>query len=455
MVYARAMFRFYFPVGVALLLSCGGSALTDLASRGDYAALSKELATRTKAGNLHNGEAARAAERVLVHELSHASRETALQYLHMIRPCSRELDDYLEERMEKKDDVGAMAALLRVEHGGIGTGAARSHLESKEDAWRAVGTRGLVDDDDGPRRLAAMGDGSPWVRRQAMVAAREAKDPRDRERLLECARLDPDPLLRSEAVRTLTTLPGDTKTTLALHDVWMSADEPLRGEIAVAWASKNLLQAGGKDALQTLFGQGRGIPLLSGAAAVLRAPDEEGTAPLKGAAAEAVLRSLRTGGGVEQLFAVSIAPVAAREGIAVELVTDVRTLLRKYGEDRSNQELRVAALSRLLELPSDRKNATEQLEALARNKDAHVHASRAKFLLASTGHMRIQSWIEEDLSSKDTQDKISALLALSAMGRASRGAKLLADSDPLVRVEAGCALVAAGRRKDDDPLLRR
>ena len=72
-------------------------------------------------------------------------------------------------------------------------------------------------------------------------------------------------------------------------------------------------------------------------------------------------------------------------------------------------------------------------------------ASRARQLLASARDVRVQAWIEEDLGSDDGAVRLAAVGALVALGRASRGAPVLADADPGVRTRGACALILAAR----------
>ncbi|MGH7285238.1 MAG: hypothetical protein ACRELY_27260, partial [Polyangiaceae bacterium] len=92
---------------------------------------------------------------------------------------------------------------------------------------------------------------------------------------------------------------------------------------------------------------------------------------------------------------------------------------------------------------ASRADAVRALEAFAAQHDEN--ASRAKLILAEQGDMRIQAWIEGDLRSPTARDRISAATSLAALGRAARGALLLADPDPEVRTRVSCTLLAAAR----------
>jgi HEAT repeat protein len=110
--------------------------------------------------------------------------------------------------------------------------------------------------------------------------------------------------------------------------------------------------------------------------------------------------------------------------------------------DGPDLEIRVAALARLAQ--AKQPDAVAKLEALA--SPGSPVAVRARFALAELGDRRIQSWIEQDLASADSEDRLSAVTSLAALGVAGRGAPVLADADPHVRVRAACTMLMAARR---------
>lgn len=113
-------------------------------------------------------------------------------------------------------------------------------------------------------------------------------------------------------------------------------------------------------------------------------------------------------------------------------------------------DVQVAALGRLATArgtpPGDRSAAVSKLEEVAAPTTAFPpRSSRARFLLAAAGDLRVQAWIEADLRSPDASVRLGALDALAMLGRASRAAPLMADEDPRVRSRAACTIVAAAR----------
>ena len=108
--------------------------------------------------------------------------------------------------MKTRDGAGAEAALSRLEDGKLGDGDARTWLDDADDRWRAVGARTLHRDEDWARRHAAILDPSARVRRSAIRAAATAKDASDLDLLFETARVDPELMLRNEALRSISAI---------------------------------------------------------------------------------------------------------------------------------------------------------------------------------------------------------------------------------------------------------
>jgi hypothetical protein len=86
------------------------------------------------------------------------------------------------------------------------------------------------------------------------------------------------------------------------------------------------------------------------------------------------------------------------------------------------------------------------LEELAASPaDPTGRASLARLLLAQAGDIRVQAWVENDLTSPEADTRVGAARALAMLGRAARAAPLLADADPSVRTRAACAILTASR----------
>lgn len=438
-------------LGAPLLSGCASPAL-QAAERGDSAKLRREIAQQHERGHLSNSEAAQLARAVAERELAAAKDElTALARLRETRACALELDDALEDRMRKHDGAGAEAALSRLESGKLGEGDARAWLDDPDDRWRAVGARTLHRDGDRKRRQAAILDPSPRVRRGAIRAAAEAKDPSDIDLLFETARVDPDLLLRNEALRSMSAIVrGDAgrghaaELAVRLRDLWTAGDDALKEDVAVAWGLSPVLESGGREALRVAISSGRGPGAIAAAGVALRVAAKD--AELSGSGAALLARTIAEGSRRDRLHALA---VARPDPVVLDAI-------RRAGQDE-DLDVRVPALARLLDSRPDREAAKRQLLGIGGYGVAGIagkadglraldHAARARHALAAAGELRVQAWIEQGLSAPDPQRKMDAAFALAALGRPARAAPLLSDPDASVRTRVACTIVVASRR---------
>ncbi|GAC1543783.1 MAG: hypothetical protein NVS3B10_07970 [Polyangiales bacterium] len=437
------------------LAGCGSPAYR-AAERGDSARLRTEIAGKHEQGRVSNGEAACLARAVATREVVSAKNDTAAtSRIRESRACAAELDDALEERMKTHDGAGAEAALARLEDGRLSDGSARDFLADADDRWRAVGTRTLHRDDDRKRRQQAILDPSPRVRRSAIRAAGEARDAADLDLLFETARVDPELLLRNEALRAMSQiLRGDAANARAaehvnrLRDLWTSGDDAIREDIAVAWALSPVFESGGREALRVEIARSRGPGAIAAAGVVLRTAPKD--AELTSSASALLARTITEGSGRDRLHALALA--RPNGGTAAELEA-----IRKVAKDE-DLDVKVPALARLLDSKADHDAALKELEAIAGrgvttrsgppSDDGHIReaAARARLALAQAGDLRIQAWIEQDLGSSEPNRRLGAASALAALGRSARAVMLLADPDASVRTRAACTMLVASRR---------
>lgn len=441
-------------VMMLVLAGCGSAALK-AAEQGDQAKLRAEISDKHSRGKLSNEEAAELARAVAEREITTAKDEkTALERLRDTRACAGDLDDALSERMKKKDAAGAEAALALYEDGKMSDGSARDFLGEQDDRWRAVGTMALTRDEDRKARQAALLDPSPRVRRSAIHAASKANDAADLDPLMEVARVDPDLLLRNHAIRASGAIVrglGDSGKARAadlavkLRDIWTSGDDALREDIAVAWALTPVWENGGREALRNAIADGKGPGAIAAAGVVSRTRQDD--VELSPSANALLARTIENGSFRERLHALAVGRL---DGTQLDAI-------RKAAKEE-DREIKIAALARLLHAKGDRDAAMKELTALASfgvkgsptasSDDGHAReiASRARFALANAGDLRVQAWIEEDLAANDPNRRAQAASALAAMGRAARGAPLLADADVSVRTRAACTMIVAARR---------
>lgn len=440
------------PVLFGLSLSlgaCGNSALT-AAKQGDNAKLRSEIAAKHERGKLTNEEAADLARVVAEREIATAKDEaTALVRLRETRGCAAELDDALADRMKRRDGAGAEAALSRLEDGKLGEGDARAWLGDQDDRWRAVGTRTLHREEDRARRQAAILDPSPRVRRSALHAAVEAKDPSDLDLLFETARVDPDLLLRNEALRAMSAIVrGDAgkgkaaDLAVKLRDLWTAGDDAIKEDVAVAWGLSPVFENGGREALRVAVAGENGPGAIAAAGVIVRQAPKD--SELVGSATALLSRTILDSPRRDRLHALAIAP---------QMDPVILDALRRASQDE-DKEVRVIALGRLLHSKADREAARKELVTFAGygvkgpadDQRQLEHALRARHALASAKELSIQAWIEQDLRSTSPHRKTGAAADLAALGRSARAAPLLADADPSVRTRAACTIVMASRR---------
>ena len=433
--------------------ACGSTALS-AAERGDHAKLRAEIQDRHQRGKLSNGEAADLAQAVLGNEIASAKDDaTAAARVHEAIGCAAELDGALGDRMKKHDGAGAEAALARLEDGKLGDGSARDYLTDADDRWRAVGTRTLHRDDDRKARQAAVLDPSPRVRRSALRAAADAKDAADLDLLFDTARVDPELLLRNEAIRAMSAilraadLPKSAAATQStrLRDLWTIGDDALREEIAVAWSMSPVYETGGREALRVEIAGGKGPGAIEAASVVLRSSGRD--VEIVASSSALLTRTISEGSRRDRTHALASARLSGPELEAI----------RKAAKD-DDSDIRVPALARLLGSKPDHDAAVKELEAMAgqgasgganaKDPDGRTleAASRARLALAYGGDLRIQAWIERDLVASDPYRRLGAASALAALGRPARAVLLLADPDASVRTRAACTILVAARR---------
>jgi HEAT repeat protein len=410
--------------------ACATSPAMRAAEGGDRVTLRDVLGKLERAGGVSNGEAASLAATVASRDLRVASGPDAALRVGEVRPCARELDRALSERTRVHDPAGARAVLARIESGRLDLGEARAMLSDPSPAWRAVGTRALVRPKDRDARAHALLDPEPEVRRQAARAARDAADPLDLDALAETARVDPEPIVRTEAVRAMAALPtiAGSRVALVLRDLWVAGDSGLREDIARAWSSPSVWATGGRDALRLVIASEDGSGAIEGSAAVLARRDAG--AELANLAASQLVRSIAMGSRAMRRQALAEAPLER---------ADLRAAVKAAAVD-DDLEVRIDALARVA---AHDPKAIEKLEDLGR-PGARLGA-RARLALALAGDRRVQAWIERDLTAPAAEDRLGAVAALAALGVAARGAPLLAEEDPSVRLRAACTIVMAAR----------
>jgi hypothetical protein len=192
--------------------------------------------------------------------------------------------------------------------------------------------------------------------------------------------------------------------------------------------------AGGREALRIIVASEHGPGAVEAAAAVLRHKDVNGDVALSALAQ--LVRAIEQGAPATRQQAIAQAPLDRAELLAA---------VQRAAEGDDDEDVRVAALARLVAAPTPAGGTVEKLEAFA--QPGSPLAQRARFALASAGDHRVQGWIEQDLTSERPFDRLSAATALASLDASARAAPLLADIDPSVRVRVACTLLMAARSR--------
>ena len=417
---------------------CGGSAALRAAEAGRFGDLGRALAEELQRGDLDDEEVRSIARAVAAGEIARAAPPRGAERLRELRSCARHVEDVLAERAAGADAIAPIAAMILLDAGLADAEETKERAALMEagpsalsGAYRAVHARALVGSGDGPKRRERMVDGDQEVRIAALRAAAAVADPRDREAVLDVARLDPYPLARTLAIRAAAALGGEA-VVLALRDVWVLADDPAREAIADAWAASRAVDAGGRKHLLWTIATQRSAPAIA-AARALSAAGAAGAAD----AIEVLTRAIESGPTKDRVYAIHAAPVAE---------ASVRAALTK-AQDDPDEAVVLAALERWLEptveaarAPGVRAAAAARLLKIAQGTT--TRALLAKGALARAGVREVVPVLARDVRSSDDRLRGAAGVALAGMGERARAAPLLADPEPGVRTSVACAILS-------------
>jgi hypothetical protein len=430
-------------LAAAALASTGcASAAVRAAEQGKYEGLRASLAAELSRGSLGLGESVSFAKAVARREIEHAKGAEGAQRVRDLRSCAHELDDVLDARADTYDDIGAVAAMVRVEAGLTSAGHfsrwARTSSLGPTAAWRPLGARALVSGDDAELRRKLILDADEEVRRGALRAALEADDPQDAEAVLEAARVDPSPAARAQAIRAAGAI-GGARAVLALKDLWAHGDDAVREALVDAWASHGAFNSGGRRELGWVVETQHGRPVI-GAASILVRAGGEGAAE----AAGVLERTVKEGPSADRIRAIESSPLRL-EGLRAAIAGV---------EADPDEAVAVAALARRFEAPADlggpadaktREAMTTKLLAVAGGTGGG--ALVAKGALARAHEPRLLPILEKDGVATDQKTRAEAGTALAVLGDLRRAAVVAADPEPRVRVAVSCAILRAWAAK--------
>lgn len=440
---SRRSFAAVLPLAAALssvaLSGCATLPAVRAAEAGQFEGLRASLAADVAAGRLSLGDAVSFARAVASGEIARAKGVEGAQRIKSFTSCAREVDSALDDRSDTHDDLGAVAAMVRVDAGITSPGRfsrwARTAPTAPEAAWRALGARSLTSDDDGKLRRKMIADPDEEVRRAALRAAFEADDPDDVEAVIEAARVDPSPAARAAAIRAAGGIGGE-RAVLALKDIWARADDTVRAQIVDAWATNRAFKSGGRRELVWVMDNHHGAPALA-AALVLAGAGGEGSVEAQGV----LERLVKEGSTAARVHAIEAAPLS---------FPGIRAAVLKAESDHDDA-VAVAAMVRRFEAPRDLggpadAKAREDLAArLLKSADAGSVAARGA--LARAHDVRLRPMLERDGAAKEGKLRAQAGTALAVLGDLRLAAVVAADPEPAVRATVSCAILRAWAAK--------
>jgi HEAT repeat protein len=418
----------------AAVAGCAASPAKRAARAGDYRALKAILSGEVARGTLDRGRVRELAEAVGTHEILDSRPPALLAPIEDAQLCAHHLADALETRARSDDEAAAMSMLVLLDGraGGWRTPdrqtLLRNYRSSPAPLFRAVAARAAVGPDFGTDRRGFFADPDERVRLGALRAALEIADPADREPLTESARLDPNPLGQSLAIRALGGI-GGPRTVLALRDRWATADEGLRQSIVDAWKSPRARDDGGLREIVAVAESDRGSPAIEAGLALLAVKSDDRQ---KAAGLRAVLSGIDEGIERDRAFAISSAPLDQ------PLLRDA--VDRACAKGPAN--LRISACIRLTDAEATKKKAISSLREIA-----DQGSDPALFALARAGDRAAGAKLLPLLISPDRRTRIDAARVLIDLGELGRAAQLLADPDLHVRMTVACGLLLSTRPK--------
>jgi hypothetical protein len=405
--------------------ACGaGGGAVHAALHDDLTTLRRSIGEEQRAGKLDRARVRRIAEAVASREVYAGAGPAASSRVRSLRGCAAPLYSALSARAERNDEAGAEATLILLAAGRAQPNELVRRYDSADSgAWRAVAARASTAPERFTARRRYFVDPDERVRRAALEAAIEAPASLDLEVLAESARLDPDPMSQSLAVRALGAL-GGTRALRLLGDAWERAAEDLRLSIVEAYGARRSFDAGGREQLLRIAESGRGLPAVAAAGVLLRVDSKA-----SGTATTLLARAITEGASDEQRLAIATAPLS---GPIVEALNEAST--------DADPEVRIAALERLLAVPAQRTRALAALRDQAKPSAAAPAAARDA--LARAGDASVSPALKKELVSADLRRRERAGSALLLLEDYASAASLLGDGEANVRVSIACKILS-------------
>jgi HEAT repeat protein len=413
------------------LMGCSVSPAVQAAREPNYPKLEKAIDAEKKSGELDEGEVEDIAEAIAEGEIERAKGVAGEAILPAFSGCAKELEGALEDRFDKGDDIGAVAASLLLSAGLVDEDEYVDFATENDPrpAYRALGARGLIDEDTFELRRKMFVDLDERVRSNALKAALTAPSAADFDSLVEAARVDPLPAARASAVRALGRVGGE-RAVIALKDIWLRADPRWKESLVAGYIAPPTFEVGGRAELVRIAEEG-GAGSIAAAVVLSRvAVDEAPDRQAREVARQVLLRAIKLGTREDRTFAMIMAPSDK----------DVLAALREAKAD-SDAGIALVALGRLAYEGDDKekKAARDKLLEIAKSDDPE--ANRAMGELAGMSDKRVTPLLEKQLGSESPFARAYAARQLVLLGEYQKAAKALADKDVNVRAGVACAVL--------------
>lgn len=413
-----------------LLAGCGPKPPVRTALSGNLSELKRDIQDAQRAGKLDRSRVVELARAVAARELTSARGPDGARSVRSLRSCAQPLRSHIQRRARGDDDVAAELTLILVEqHAAKRTELLHQYARANSGAWRAVAARSADRAIDTDMRKAFFVDPDERVRRAAFGSALEVRDAGELEPLLEAARVDPDPQSQSLAIRAAGAIGGE-RAVLALKDLWPRAEDATRMAIVDAWTAPASFVAGGERELEVAAESGGGLSAVSAASSLARASGANSVA-----ANARLRRYISDGSDDEQRLALGLAT----------LNPETEAAIVKAAHEAS-PELRVVALTRLLQVDPRRSDALRALREIATQKassDSELRAqSDAVSALAQSGDDSVKATLVKNLDAPAASARARAARGLINLGDHADAATALADDEPGLRSDIACFVLA-------------
>jgi HEAT repeats len=386
--------------------------------------LQQEIARAEHAGSLSDKRLKELARAVAEREIAGAHGAEGAQQLAMFRPCLPALENALDERAARGDEVAAVATLLLFEAGKRqANDLVTRYQEADSGAFRALAARATLSPNHAELRRRYFTDPDERVRRAAFEAAVRAPLPGQLPDLVEAARLDPSPANRSRAAQAAGRI-GSEPAVLGLMDLFNGGDEQEQLAVLDAWSETPSFRRGGERELARALSR-PGLVSVSAATLLLRSRES------RARAISVLARAIAEGTDDERRTALLAAPLDE---------PSIKDALDKAAKSPS-PELTPLVLARLAELPGRGPKARASLEKLAQDKSDY--GLEANYELARLGSLAAITRLEQELSNERAARRLRAAVTLAGLGKKQHLAPRLADQDPFVRASLACQLSEA------------